>query len=129
MYEICKSVISRKEYELCDMLKKLKTFWVDSSITEEQYSELVLLSQENAKVENSIDSQKWRESVEERLAKLEHAGVPEPPEPTVEEFVAGKWYKNGDKILWHGETYRCIAPEGQTCVWSPDDYPAYWQKG
>lgn len=31
-------------------------------------------------------------------------------------------------ITFEGNKYKCIVPEGVTCVWSPKDYPAYWNK-
>lgn len=27
-----------------------------------------------------------------------------------------------------GSVYTCIAPAGVVCTWSPDEYPAYWEK-
>lgn len=44
-----------------------------------------------------------------------------------EEYVIGKWYYAGDRITYKGAVYQCIAPNGVVCVWSPDDYPAYWE--
>ena len=41
MYEITKSVIESKNYELTDMLKKIDVLWVQGSITEEQRNELI----------------------------------------------------------------------------------------
>ena len=37
-------------------------------------------------------------------------------------------YKNGDKVMFNGNVYECIAPEGVACVWSPSEYPAYWEE-
>ena len=37
-------------------------------------------------------------------------------------------YYNGDKITFNEKKYVCIAPDGAPCVWSPEDYPAYWQE-
>ena len=45
----------------------------------------------------------------------------------IKKYVVGKWYYNGDKCSFEGVNYVCIAPEGATCVWSPKDYPAYWE--
>lgn len=57
-------------------------------------------------------------------------GAEEPTEPSdvYPEYVVVKWYYNGDKITFDNEKYICTAPDGQVCVWSPVDYPAYWQK-
>ena len=60
--------------------------------------------------------------------------VTEPEEPT-EEYPEYKQptgahdaYYYGDKVTYNSEKYVCIAPEGTPCVWSPDEYPSYWQK-
>lgn len=37
-------------------------------------------------------------------------------------------YHAGDKITFEGAHYICIVPEGVACVWSPAEYPAYWEK-
>ena len=34
---------------------------------------------------------------------------------------------NGDKITFEGGKYKCIAPDGVVCVWSPKEYPVYWE--
>ena len=59
-------------------------------------------------------------TIEERVAALESA------QPAPAEYVAGTWYHRGDKVLFNDEVYTCIAPVGVVCVWSPFEYPAYW---
>lgn len=123
MYEIAKNVILSGDFELSRMLLKLDKLSLKDQITEEQYVELVNLARENASAAIGLD-EAWKADIEARLAKLEQ----ESSQPSgVEEYVVGRRYKNGDKVFWQGKTYICIAPEGQVCVWSPDDYPAYWQ--
>ena len=53
MYEIIKSVIESKDYELKDILYKINKMWIESAITEEEKTELDNLARENAKAENS----------------------------------------------------------------------------
>lgn len=36
-------------------------------------------------------------------------------------------YKNGDKVTYKNKKYLCVAPDGAACVWSPEEYPLYWQ--
>lgn len=62
------------------------------------------------------------------MAALECAGATD-PEPGEEylEYVPGKWYYKDDKTTYNGNKYICTAPDGVVCVWSPDEYPAYWQ--
>ena len=52
----------------------------------------------------------------------------EEPTESYEEYTVGKWYYNGNKVSFDGKNYNCIAPEGVVCVWSPTEYPAYWEE-
>lgn len=138
MYGVIKNVINSKRYDLADILKKLDTLWVQGTITEEQRTELVLLAQNNAKVENSVDLLKMYIELDKRVAALEKANAPVEDDyvsgeedvevVTYPEFEVGKWYYAGDKISFNGSNYVCIAPDGAVCVWSPADYPAYWEE-
>ena len=53
MYDIIKSVIESKRYELTNMLTKIDTIWVQGDLTDEQRTELIALAQQNAQPENS----------------------------------------------------------------------------
>lgn len=53
MYEIIKSVIQSKDYELREMLYKINKMYIESAITEEQKAELDELARQNAVAENS----------------------------------------------------------------------------
>lgn len=140
MYEIIKSVIESKRYELADMLTKIDTIWVQGDLTDEQKAELVALAQQNAQPENSYAPlQEQIDKAFEQIATLAtrvaalEAGESTEPEPDDEwpEYKAPTGahdaYYNGDKVTWNGKHYICIAPDGTACVWSPDVYPAYWQ--
>ncbi len=152
MYGVVKNVINSKRYELAEMLKKIDTLWVQGSITEEQRTELILLAQNNAKVENSVDILRKLEELDKRVSALEKVKAPEDEtigdvtegettegestegEDTTEsetvvypEFEVGKWYYAGDMVSFDGSNYVCIAPAGAVCVWSPADYPTYWE--
>lgn len=123
MYEIAKNVILSGDFELSRMLLKLDKLSLKDKITEEQHVELANLARAHASAETGL-TEEWKADIEARLAKLGQGGS-QPSE--VEEYVAGRRYKNGDKVRWKDKTYTCIAPEGQVCVWSPEDYPTYWQ--
>lgn len=66
------------------------------------------------------------EELEQRVRALEESGSADPGEE-YPDYVAGKWYYNGDKITFEGGKYKCIAPAGVVCVWSPTEYPPYWE--
>ena len=128
MYNLIKDVLKTGKFDLTDILKKIDTFWLKCEITDEQKAELYELAQSKAKPENSVDFMKKIEELEQRVKALEENKVSGDEKPTEEysEFVVGKWYYVGDKITFESEKYECIAPEGVTCVWSPKDYPTYW---
>lgn len=143
MKEIFKTVIESGQYDLTDILKKIDVQWISGKITEEQRNELIQLAQGNASIKNSVDVLAKLAEMEQRLIAVEKeiialkapSDTPEEPDAgeettpeTYPEYVAGKWYYNGDKISFEGEIYTCIAPEGSVCTWNPVEYPAYWQK-
>ena len=146
MKNIIRNVISKKSYELSDMLKKIDTLWIQGSFSDEEKEELISLARENAEVQQSIDVLLKLEELDKRIKALEDAkgnnpgedakeepkeegeeeGEEETEEITYDEYVVGKWYYNGDVVMFEGKAYECIAPDGQVCTWSPSEYPVYW---
>lgn len=123
-----KNVIEQGNFELSDILKKIDTFYIKGDIIEEQRTELIELAQSKANPQNSMDIMQKIEELDKRVKVLEsiledsHIDDVEPSE-----YVVGKWYYAGDTVTFEGKKYNCIAPEGVVCVWSPKDYPAYWE--
>ncbi len=135
MYNVVKSVIETKAYDLADIIKKIDTLWVQGAFTDEQKEELQTLARNCASAGNSVDVMQKLEEFDKRITALEKAlqtDIPtddeEQTEENIAEFVVGKWYYNGDKVKFDGKTYKCTAPNGDPCVWSPKDYPAYWEE-
>lgn len=137
MYDIIKSVINSKDYELRDMLYKINKMYIESAITEEQKTELDELSRTNAKAENSYAPLKEQiEDIYSKLAQITSRlealeNIEEPSEPVDEypEYVqptgAHDAYNTGAKITFKGERYTC---QIDGCVWSPEEYPQGWKK-
>ena len=144
MYEIIKSVIESRNYELSDILFKIEKRCFENLITEEQRDTLKAMARENADPKNSyvalekqVDSlftnisklEQELVDVRTRLAELE-GGEVEPEVPTDEypEYVqptgAHDAYKIGDKVTYKGKKYECLK---DGCVWTPDDYPQGWK--
>lgn len=135
MKNVIKKVIESKNYELSDMLKKIDTLWVQGSITEEVKNELSAMARSNASMQNSIDVLSKLEEFSKRMAALEEEvkalkgdETETETEESVPQFETGKWYYAGDKVSFEGNTYICTAPEDVACVWSPKDYPSYWEQ-
>lgn len=131
MYDVVKSVILSKRFELSDMLKKIDTLWVQGSLADEQKDELIKLARENADPAMSNDIMAQLEDHENRLRKLEAGSEGGGAQPSTEypEFVPNRVYVKGDKVTFEGRKYVCILNEyTDRTTWSPKDYPAYWQE-
>ena len=144
MFDIIKSVIKNKNFELKDILYKINKMWIESAITEEQKTELDSLARENAVAENSYAPlQKQIDNANARIDKLEAriedlknketGEVTEPEEPIeTDEYPEYKQptgahdcYNTGMKMTFNGEKYICKI---DGCVWDPITYPAAWEK-
>lgn len=135
MYEVIKSVINSGIYELSAMITKIETIWLESRITDEQKEELIQLARDNADLSSSMDYANQiillndnLRKLEERIIKLEEGGSEPTTSDSYPDYDKDKWYYNGDKITYKKEKYVCIIPVGQPCIYSPKDYPEYWQK-
>jgi hypothetical protein len=126
MYDVIKTVINEGNFVLGELLPKIDYFFAKGSLTESESADLKEKARSSAEPSKEADLFKKLMELEARVKKLEEGGVSNEVESTVEDFVVGKWYYNGNKCLWNGKVYTCIAPEGTVCVWSPTDYPAYW---
>ena len=156
MYEVFKSVITSGNYELSDMLTKIDTIWVQGQITDEQRTELINLARQYADPKQSyaplqkqidtlfvnmaeistqvLENTANIKAIKDKLAE-QGTEVPElEPEPE-EEYPEWKqptgahdaYYKDDKMTFTDGNKYICIAPEGVARVWSPVEYPTYWQ--
>lgn len=125
MYDVIKDVINTQRYVLADMLHKIDTLWAQGDLDDDQRTELIALARDKADMAQEVNVLARLEELEQRVKALE-TGSTEPGE-AYPDYVAGKWYYNGDKITFEGGKYKCIAPDGVVCVWSPTEYPAYWE--
>ena len=127
MYSIIKKVIDRGEYDLNSIMAKVNTLWAEGSLDDGQREELIASARGGADNRNSVDVLAKLEELDRRVKALEDGNTEQSEE--VPAFVVGKWYYAGDVCTFDGVKYTCIAPDGVVCVWSPVDYPAYWQGG
>lgn len=145
MYEIFKSVIASKSYNLEEMIKKINIRWVEDILTEEQREELITLaqtnadpSQSNAPLQKQIEEiSKKQIALEDTVEKLsamvqkiketvESGGtvVPEPEPPITEEYPAWEPYNGippvpyqvGSKVTHNGKKWESMVPNN---VWEP----------
>lgn len=128
MFNTVKNVIAQGGYNLKDLLHKIDVLWAKGKLTDEEYEALVTSAREGAKFEHGVDVFAKLEELDKRIAALEKGNTGEGA-PTEEplEYEAGVWYYRGDVCSFEGKVYVCAAPEGVACVWSPSEYPAYWE--
>lgn len=128
MKKLFENVIARGGYDLGVMLKKIDSYHVEGKLTDAEKDELYEQARAGADVQASVDVLAKLEELEARVRALEDggggsgSGADEP-----EAYVPGKWYYAGDGVTFEGKRYVCSAPQGVVCVWSPGEYPAYWE--
>lgn len=145
MYEIFKSVIASKSYNLEEMIKKINIRWVEDILTEEQRKELVALAQtnadpnrSNAPLQKQIEEiskkqialedtvEKLRAMVQKIKETVESGGtvVPDPEPPITEEYPAWEPYNGippvpyqvGSKVTHNGKMWESMVANN---VWEP----------
>lgn len=125
MYDVIKDVINTRRYVLADMLHKIDTLWAQGDIDDDQRTELIALAQGNADMTQEVSVLAKLEELEKRVKALESGSTG--PGEAYPAYVVGKWYYSGDKITFEGGKYKCIAPDGAVCTWSPTEFPTYWE--
>lgn len=137
MKNIFQSVIKQGGYNLPDMLRKIDSYHIAGKLADQERDELYTLARGGADPTGNLDLLAkvlelldQVQQLQDRVAKLEQSdtGDGEQPEPeqAPADYVAGKWYRTGDRVTFEGAAYTCTAPEGVVCTWSPAEYPAYW---
>lgn len=125
-YLIINSVISRGGYDLSAVLNRIDTLWAEGKIQDDERD--MLTSDARDKAAPQFD---YAETIQDILTRLyaleEKVASGKTVSDEYKEYVAGKYYYNGNKILFNGKKYQCTAPVGTVCVWSPVEYPAYWE--
>lgn len=136
MYEMIKTVIASRTYTDSNaLIAKIQRLYIEGTLTESQYTELrTMLAEQNPVKAYDVESELDRVWVELRRIASIVDSMPEPsPEPEPSEDVpdwvqptgAHDAYQKGDKVRYNGNVYESLI-DGN--VWSPDAYPAGWQK-
>ena len=132
MFNVFKNVIENRNFELKGIIKKIDTLWAQSSITDDERAELISLAQSKANVQQSIDVMQKLEELDKRMKVVEEMlanndNNSDDTKVVYADYEVGKWYYNGNIVKYEDVLYKCVAPDGVVCVWSPSDYPAYWE--
>ena len=136
MYEMIKTVIASRTYTDSNaLIAKIQRLYIEGTLTESQYTELrTMLAEQNPVKAYDVEGELDRVWVELRRIASIVDSMPEPtPEPEPSEDVpdwvqptgAHDAYQKGDKVRYNGDVYESLI-DGN--VWSPDAYPAGWQK-
>lgn len=130
MKKLFENVIARGGYDLGVMLQRIDSYHVEGKLTDAEKDELYAQARAGADMQASVDMLAKLEELEKRVRALEEGGAAgggSETGDTVAEYVPGKWYYAGDRVIFEGKRYVCSAPQGVVCVWSPGEYPAYWE--
>ena len=118
-------------FDLTAMLAKIDYHHIRGNLSDADREELVALARNKANPMGGVDVMAKLQDHEARIKALEDAGKTAGGESgsteNIEEYQVGKWYYNGDKVLFEGVVKTCTAPAGVVCTWSPAEYPAYWE--
>ena len=124
MFNVFKNVIENRNFELKGIIKKIDTLWAQSSITDDERAELISLAQSKANVQQSIDVTQKLEELDKRMKVVEEMlanndNNSDDTEVVYADYEVGKWYYNGNIVKFEDVLYKCVAPDGVVCVWSP----------
>lgn len=125
MKQIFMNALAHGPFDLTDMLRRIDYHHIRGNLTDGEREELMQLAREKASFSASVDVVRMLQEMDGRLRALEEASAPE-TEQAPAPYQPGGWYRAGDRVVYRGERYVCTAPENVVCVWSPDEYPDYW---
>lgn len=113
-------------FDLTVMLEKINYHHVRGNLTDKEREELITRAREKADPMSGLNIANKLRELDERVTALEKGGA-STGGSNAAEYEAGRWYYAGDMVTFGGKTYKCIAPAGAVCTWSPAEYPAYWE--
>lgn len=113
-------------FDLTAMLACIDYHHIRGHLTDDEREELVALARSKANPYGGVDVMAKLRELDERITALEKGETDSGTDETAAEYVPGKWYRAGDRVMYNGAVYECIAPEGMVCTWSPEEHPAYW---
>lgn len=136
---VFEQTILRGGFDLAAMLERIDLYNVEAKLTDEERESLYALAREHAAPQYNYDAEieaiwvaiRALQAAVEALGSGGSEPGPGETEPADEwpEYVqptgAHDAYQVGDKITWNGKHYICVLAN---CVWSPDAYPAGWEK-
>lgn len=127
MKDIFERVIAQRNYDLTSMLARIDEYHIAGKLTDAEREALTASARTGADPATGMDLAAEIQRLWDAIRKLQ--GVTDPA--VVPDFIqptgAHDAYYNGDRVLFGGTVYTCVAPAGVACVWSPTTMPDYWQ--
>ena len=130
MKHIFDTVIRRGGYDLSAMLARIDEYHISGQLTAAERDTLRELARSSATAASGMDipgeiQQLWAavRALQAAQDNGSSTAAPEFRQPT----GAHDAYYTGDRVIFGGAVYECVAPEGVACVWSPEVMPGYWQ--
>ena len=127
MKTIFERVIAQRTYDLATMLARIDEYHIAGKLTDAEHEALTNAARNGANPASGMDVageiQRLWAAIRELQGNPDTADVPDFVQPTGGHDA----YYTGDRILFGGKVYTCVAPANVACVWSPDTMPDYWQ--
>ena len=129
MKAVFEEAIKGGSYDLTKMIARIDYHHVRGNLTDEERETLIEEAREKAQPFGGLNVEAKLQEFERRIAALEEGNKTDADTGSAApDYVPGKWYHNGNAVTFKGETFVCIAPDGVVCTWSPEEYPAYWER-
>lgn len=127
MKAIFYNVIAGGDYDLTEMLARIDGYHIEGRLTDAEREELYALAREGAapQYDPRTEIEALWAAVRELRAQIGGSTDTGDEWPDfVQPTGAHDAYSAGDKVTYGGARYIC---QMDSCVWSPDVYPAAWQ--
>jgi len=138
MKNIFMAAIHKGGYDLNTMIQRIDKYHIEGKLTDEEREDLLSAARGDAipGLNANDEIQKlWAaiRALQDEVNTLKNGDAPDSGETPAEvkEYTqptgAHDAYYAGAQVSYNGKVYKCIAPAGVACVWSPDVMPGYWE--
>ena len=125
MKNIFERVIEKGGYDLPAMLERIHEYHISGQLTAEERDALRELARSSATAASGMDIPGEIQRLWAAVRALQ--GNADTAPAFVQPTGAHDAYFAGDRVVFEGVRYTCVAPDGVACVWSPLTMPGYWQ--
>lgn len=129
MKDIFERVIAQHNYDLPSMLARIDEYHIAGKLTDAEREALIASARTGADPASGMDVAGEIQQLWAAIRKLQGVQAPDDVPAFVQPTGVHNAYFAGDRVLFGGTVYTCVAPAGIACVWSPTTMPDYWQAG